>query len=79
MEDMEDEAELSIMICLTSGEPDIQINDTFSFVSFGEFAKSPMLSKLSREQRRLWEAQLRDLIVQLRMLSLTETKASSGQ
>lgn len=68
------ETELSMMICLTSGEPDIQVNDTFSFVSFGEFAKSPMLSKLSREQRRLWEAQLRDLIVQLRVLSLSESK-----
>lgn len=69
---MEDETELSMMVCLTSGDPDVQINDTLSVVPLAEFAESPMLAKLARDQRRLWEAQLRDLIVQLRMLDLRE-------
>jgi len=63
-----------MQIYLSHGLPDVEISDTLSVVSLAEFADSPMLVKLTRERRRLWEAQLRDLIVQLRMLSLSETK-----
>lgn len=63
-------SDLSMQIFLGNGEPDITLNDTLTSVSLAELAESPMLDKLTRKQRRLWEAQLRDLGVQLRMLDL---------
>lgn len=68
----EESTDVSITICLSQGEPDVTVNDTLTFLSLTEFAESPMLKKLSQKQRRLWESQLRTLILDLRMLDLKE-------